>query len=115
MLTANTSDDMALMLLVEDSAIVGCFALYATTPGWTWTASEHAEPSMNLAMMHTHPDQRGARLADLMTLWVLDYAARRTGPELHWVRCCVPDNRLARYFREELGWHQVRVTRNVQG
>ncbi|MFJ5035897.1 hypothetical protein ACIQB5_49835 [Streptomyces sp. NPDC088560] len=114
-LIGNDGDNMALMLLAEDNAVVGCFILYATTPGWTWTVGERAEPSMSLAMMHTHPDQHGARLADLMTLWVLDYAARRTGPELQWVRCSVPDNQLSRYFREELGWHQVRVARNAQG
>ncbi|OIJ88145.1 hypothetical protein BIV25_37185 [Streptomyces sp. MUSC 14] len=115
LLIGGTGDDMALMLLTEDNTVVGCFVLYATTPGWTWTASERAEPSMSLSMMHTHPDQHGARLANLMTLWVLDYTARRTSPELEWVRCSVPDNRLARYVREELGWHQVRVTCNAQG
>ncbi|MEU6510985.1 hypothetical protein [Streptomyces sp. NPDC046942] len=114
-LIGNAGDDMALMLLTKDQAVVGCVVLYATTPGWTWTASERAEPSMTLAMMHTHPDQRGSRLAGLMTLWVLDYAARHTSPELQWVRCTVPDNRLASYFREELRWQQVRVTRDAQG
>ncbi|MGW2426665.1 hypothetical protein ACWC0C_47285 [Streptomyces sp. NPDC001709] len=114
-LIGNAGDDLALMLLMGDKAVMGCAVLYATTPGWTWTASERAEPSMSLAMMHTHPDQRGTRLAGLMTLWVLNYAAQHTNPELQWVRCSVPDNRLACCFREDLGWQQGRVTRDAQG
>lgn len=114
-LIGNTGDDMALMLLTENNNVVGCVVIHATTPEWRWTASERAEPSMSLATMYTHPDQRDAGLARVMTLWVLNYAARRTDPELQWVRCSVPDNRLARYFREELGWHQVRVTRDGLG
>ncbi|MEU8976042.1 hypothetical protein AB0D11_43895 [Streptomyces monashensis] len=114
-LIEHAGDDMTLMLLTQDSDVAGCVALYATTPGWSWTANERAEPSMSLAMMHTHPDQHGAGLAGLTTLWVLDYTARHTSPELEWVRCSVPDNRLALYFREELGWHQVRVTHTTQG
>lgn len=94
----NAGSDMALMLLTEDKAVVGCGVLYATTPGGTWTASERAERSMSLAMMHTHPNQRVARLTGLMTLWVFDYAARCTSPVLQWVRCSVPDNRLACWF-----------------
>ncbi|MFF7145731.1 GNAT family N-acetyltransferase [Streptomyces sp. SID2888] len=114
-LIGNTGDDMALMLLTENNDIVGCVVLHAITPAWRWTASERAEQSMSLATMYTHPHQRGAGLARLMTLWILDYAARRTDPELQWVRCLVPDNRLACYFREELGWHEVRVTHDGLG
>ncbi|WP_159039810.1 GNAT family N-acetyltransferase [Streptomyces sp. TP-A0356] len=114
-LIGNTGDDMALMLLTENNDAVGCVVLHATSPVWRWTFSERAEPSMSLATMYTHPDQRDAGLARLMTLWVLDYAARRTDLELQWVRCTVPDNRLACYFREELGWQEVRVTRDGLG
>jgi hypothetical protein len=113
-LIGDAANDMALMLLAEDNDVVGCLVLQATTPSRGWTPSERAEPSMGLAMMYTHPDQYGCKLARLMTLWVLDYAARRPGPELQWVRCSVP-NRLARYFLEELGWNEARVTHDGQG
>ncbi|MDF3141082.1 MULTISPECIES: hypothetical protein [unclassified Streptomyces] len=108
-LVGDVDDDMALMLLAEDDAVVGCMAIYATTPEWGWTPSERTEVSMSVALMYTHPDQHGGHLARLMTLWVLDYAARRPDPEPKWVRCTVPNLQLARYFRDDLGWNEVRV------
>jgi hypothetical protein len=63
----------------------------------------------------THPDQHGNGLARLMGLWVLGFAARRPGPASCWVRCMVPGARLAEYFREQLGWDEVRVTHDGAG
>ncbi|WP_342791169.1 GNAT family N-acetyltransferase [Streptomyces montanus] len=111
-LIGDSGDDMTLMVLAEDDEIVGSVVLYATTPSWGWTASERAEPSLGLATMYTHPAHHGGGLGRLMTLWALDYAARRTDLQLQWVRGSVHGERLMHHFRDELGWDDVRHTRD---
>ncbi|MFI9832903.1 hypothetical protein ACIHIX_35055 [Streptomyces sp. NPDC051913] len=106
-------NDTLLMLLTEDCAVVGCVVLHASLP-FGWTPSERAELSLGLSALHTHPDQQGSGLTRLMTLWALDFAARHPGP-LQWVRATVPGAPLAAYFREQLGWEEVRVTHDRAG
>ncbi|MFC8349784.1 GNAT family N-acetyltransferase [Streptomyces sp. NPDC057280] len=114
LLIDDPDDDMVLMLLTEDSAVVGCVVLHAALP-FGWTPSERAEPSLGLSALHTHPDQQGNGLTRRITLWALDFAARRPGTRLHWVRATVPGTPLAAYFRDQLGWEEVRVTHDGAG
>ncbi|MEU1408085.1 hypothetical protein ABZ471_38195 [Streptomyces sp. NPDC005728] len=106
--------DTVLMVLTEDDEMLGCVTLTRWLLGWGWTARERAEPALSVGAMYTCLDQQGSGLGRIMTLWLVDYAARCYS-SVRWLRCTVPGDRLARHFREGLGWQDVRVTRDGDG
>ncbi|MFI6004930.1 hypothetical protein ACIA98_31755 [Streptomyces sp. NPDC051366] len=59
-------------------------------------------------------DPQHVRLGQLATLWISDYAARQTTPPL-WIRCAVPEPKVAWYLERERGWTLVRKARDKIG
>ena len=114
-LIGQNDETTKVMVLVEDDQILGCTVLISKPPLTGWTEAERAEPSLIMAMTHTHPAPayRGDRLGWLMTLWVLDYAARLED-EVRWVRCTVADKRLMCHLRDNHGWQYVRSAHDPQ-
>ncbi|MFD9793768.1 hypothetical protein ACFWXK_22805 [Streptomyces sp. NPDC059070] len=99
------------LALLEDGELAGILTLVRQTPLIGWTAAEQQEPALTVTAAITHPDRRGERLARLASPWLSNTAAHLPG-QLAWVRCAVPDDRLAAHLRTTCGWEQVRWIRS---
>lgn len=67
--------DFATLVLTEDAQVLGWLALGGDLPDLGWSAAERAEPSLVVASACGDPRPEHRRVAHLMTLWCLDYAA----------------------------------------
>ncbi|MFE5539134.1 hypothetical protein ACFQ78_25770 [Streptomyces sp. NPDC056519] len=111
-LAADPQPDIQLIGMWEDDQLVGAFALAEGPDAAGWTVDERAEPSWMVRRAFTDPDH--ARLGRLATLWIGDYAARQNTSPL-WIRCAVPEPKVAWYLERECGWTLVRKARNRVG
>ncbi|MGW6413158.1 hypothetical protein ACWF95_39470 [Streptomyces vinaceus] len=111
-LAADPQPNTQLIGMWEDNQLVGAFALTEGPDASGWTAAELAEPSW--MVRHAFTDPEHARLGRLATLWIGDYAARQDTPPL-WIRCAVPEPKVAWYLERECGWTLVRKAHGRAG
>lgn len=111
-LAADPQPDIQLIGMWEDDQLVAAFALESGPDTAGWNEDERAEPSWMVRLAFTDPEH--SRLARLATLWIGDTAARQSTPPL-WIRCAVPEPKVAWYLERECGWTLVRKARDRVG
>ncbi|MFJ5546783.1 hypothetical protein [Streptomyces sp. NPDC093225] len=104
-LPLRTGDHPKLHGLFEDEGLVAMWELDPTSPGPGWSAAERQERSVCLFVLYTDPTHRNA--GRLVSLWLADHFARTPRPPV-WLRCSIPDGRLAAHISGTWGWQEVR-------
>ncbi|MFD3557592.1 hypothetical protein ACFWWA_36675 [Streptomyces goshikiensis] len=105
-LPLRTGDHSNLQGLFEGEGLVAMWKLDPTSPGPGWSVSERQERSICLFRLYTDPVHRNA--GRLVSLWLADHVARMPRPP-GWLRCSVPDGRLAAHITGAWGWREVRL------
>ncbi|WP_405812897.1 MULTISPECIES: hypothetical protein [unclassified Streptomyces] len=91
--------------LFEDEQLVAMWELDPACPGPGWSTSERRERSVCVFLLYTDPAHRHA--GRLVSLWLADHFARNPRPPV-WLRCSIPDDRLAAHITGTWGWQKVR-------